>query len=88
MSIEIPNYLHTPMVDDKGYPTDTWSLLLTQLLTGLQGTLSNQGMLLPSVDQGTVDQLNQSPDGSMLYNPDSQQMMVRINGVFKNVTTS
>lgn len=90
--MNIPSYMHTPMVDKNGMPTDTWQLFFTQLLNQMQTNLSNQGFILPPHEIATVSMVAAQSNGAMVYvqdpNPANDSMQVRINGVYKKVTVT
>lgn len=66
-----------------------FTLMLQQLITALQSTLSDEGFKLPPLDAATIAQLN-TPDskGAIVYNTTTNKAMVNENGIFKTLTTS
>jgi len=87
--MNIPSYMHTPMVDKDGMPTATWQLFFTQLLSQMQDNLSDQGYVLPNQAAATVAQLSKSGDGTMLYvtapNSVDDSVQIMVNGTFRKV---
>ena len=85
--MNIPNFINTRMVDDKGYLTPEWSNILTQLITELQLNLSNEGYRLPLVPTLQINQLVavEKSIGNMLYDSTTNEAKVNINGVWEVV---
>lgn len=82
------------LLDDNGYLTSAWSLLLTQLFNQMQVNISDDGMVVPQL---TTDQIthntdptntNTMPDGSVFYDTDDHKLKVKENGVVKVITTT
>lgn len=62
---------------------------LTQLTTQLQNNVSNQGNFTPQQNTATIASLNTPESTSaLLYNNETHQLMVNLNGTFKQITTS
>lgn len=92
--MNIPNYENLQFVDKGGYLTDQWSLLLQQLISELQSNLSNEGYQVPQQPTATINtlqtQFNAAPEpsayfGNLLYDSDTNELKVNINGTFRVV---
>jgi hypothetical protein len=88
--MNIPNLIKTPFVDKDGHLTPTAWGILTQIINQMQKNLSNEGYITPQQDTTTItSRLNNSRStGALLYNSDTNKLMVCENGTFKTVTTS
>lgn len=92
--MNIPNYENTPFVNEDGYLTDQWSLILQQLITLLQQNLSDQGYQVPQQPTTTINtlitQFNAAPlpsqyFGDIIYDSTTDELKVNIAGTFKVV---
>jgi hypothetical protein len=92
--MNIPNYENVPFVDDKGYLSDSWALIMQQIITALQNNLSDQGYQLPQLPTTTITtlltQFNAAPSpsvyfGDLLYDSTTDQFKVNIAGTFRVV---
>ena len=87
--MKIPNFVNERFVDEKGYLTDTWRLILTKLFTELQNNASDEGLIAPNQSAAIIAQLNLARyKGAFLYNTDTNKAIVNINGTFKDVLTT
>jgi len=83
-----PNFLDSKVVDENGMLTDTWRAILSQVLTQLQINFSHEGLKIPQQSTTNVNALNTSKSiGSLLYDKDTNQLKVNINGTYKVVQT-
>lgn len=92
--MNIPNYENVPFVDDSGYLSDSWSLIMQQLITALQTNVSNQGYQVPQQPTTTITDLQTQfaaaadPSvyyGDLLYDSTTDELKVNIAGTFKVV---
>lgn len=92
--MNIPNYENLPFVDDNRYLSDSWSLIMQQLITALQTNVSDQGFQIPKLTTTQINalltQFNASADpsvyfGDLLYDSTTDQLKVNIAGTFKVV---
>ena len=92
--MNIPNYENAPISDRSGFLTDQWSLLLQQLITELQFNLSDEGYQVPQQPTATITTLqtqfnaSSTPSayfGNLLYDSDTNELKVNINGTFRVV---
>lgn len=71
--MNIPNYLEIKVIDEKGYFTPQWKIVMQQLLTELQNNASNEGLVAPSQDASNITTIqnnqvnNPAPPPSTLY---------------------
>lgn len=80
----IPNYLNSKMVDEKGYLTAEWQNFFQQLISQLQGNLSDEGYKLPQQSTTIVDRLDTAAStGAILYDSTTDEAKVNIAGTFK-----
>ncbi len=92
--MNIPNFQNIKFIDEKGYLTNEWALILQQLFTALQTSLSNEGYQLPQQPTTTITSLQTrfaaapSPSayyGDLLYDTTTNQFKVNIAGTFRIV---
>ena len=79
----------TKLIDDKGMMSEGWQLYFSNLVQLLQTNLSNDGYTLPERDKAEIlSHLNTvNFKGNLLYGSDNQ-LVVNINGTFRQVTTT
>lgn len=62
---------------------------LGQLVQQLQANLSDQGYKVPQQDSATISVLNTAQSvGALLYDSETHELKVNINGTFKTITTA
>lgn len=84
MSINIPNFENIQIVDKQGYFTPSAAVLFQQLFTELQANYSNEGLKVPRQSTANIVTLNTAQSiGALLYDKETHQAKVNINGVFK-----
>jgi hypothetical protein len=92
----IPNFENEKFVDEKGFLTDQWALIMQQLLSALQTNVGTQGFNIPQLSAANIATLQTnyaattSPSayfGVMLYDVDNNLLNVNINGTFKVIST-
>lgn len=86
--MNIPNFVQEKLVDEKGHLTDSWRLVITQLLNELQKNAGNEGLVSPSQPETTIANLTASQNGAMVYDSTNNAMKVNINGIFKTITVT
>ena len=91
--MNIPNYLDHQVVDKDGYFTEPWKHIMNQLFNELQTRMSNEGHIAPSITATTLAELQGKPDideleGGLLYNSDTDKLIVNIDGTYKEVLTT
>jgi len=80
----IPNYISGGLKDV--HPS--FELFLGQLTSELQKSISNEGFMIPPQSTATINQLNtQQSVGALLYDSETNQLKVNINGTFKVIQT-
>lgn len=52
--MNIPNYENAKLVDEEGYPSVQWSLVLQQLIAELQDGAGNEGYVISSISSDPV----------------------------------
>lgn len=86
----IPNIINSEILerDSNGEFTGNLSsgffLIFQQLISVLQKNLSDEGYLLPKQETSIINQLNTTKStGALIYDLDTNQAKVNINGTFK-----
>lgn len=86
--MSIPNFIDCKFVDKDGKLTDTWKMILSQLFSHLQNNLSQEGIKIPQQTTTNIGLLNNIKSlGSLIYDKDTNELKVNINGTFKVVAT-
>jgi phage-related holin len=86
--MSIPNFIDSKFVDENGNLTDTWKMILSQLFSHLQNNLSQEGIKVPqqtTSNIGILDNINSL--GALIYDKDTNELKVNINGTFKVIAT-
>jgi len=87
--MKIPSFINEKMVDENGHLTAPWKNTLANLMQQLQGSLSDEGVSIPHQDTATITSLNtQKSEGNLLYNKETKEMYVNLDGTYKKITTS
>lgn len=90
----LPNFENTQIVDNKGYLTPAWQIIMQAFFQTLQKNLSDEGFLIPQQDTATITdlqtQFNASPTptayfGDLLYDSSTDEFKVNIAGTFRVV---
>lgn len=91
----IPNFENIQFITKGGVLTDSWQNILQALFTALQNNLSNEGFHIPQQTTANIGLLQTrfaaAPDptvyfGVMLYDTDTDELKVNINGTFRVIT--
>lgn len=86
--MNIPNFSHTPVIGKDGKFTDEWAQIIQGLLTQLNTNASEEGLHAPQQTTDNITKLNTTTStSSFVYDKDTNQMKVNINGVFKVIPT-
>lgn len=84
----IPNCLSEQMkiVDGNGYPTPPFARFMNLLIQALQTHLSTEGLKTPQQTTANITALNTADSlGVTLYDKETHELKVNINGTFKTV---
>jgi hypothetical protein len=86
--MNVPKFINEPPVTKDGNWHPAWQQFMTQLITQLQGNLSNEGYKVPQQDQTNITALETPKStGALLYDSDNHLLKVNINGTWKTVQT-
>jgi hypothetical protein len=90
MSILIPNKpLTKKLVMDNGELHPEWDQFFDGIITTLQQNLSSEGVVIPPQTTANITALNtQKSIGALLYDQETKELKVNIDGTFKVVQTS
>jgi hypothetical protein len=91
--MNIAGFIDSPIIqkrdDGNYYWSDQWAKIMQQLIQQLQVNLSDEGYKLPPQTTANVLELDTMQSlGAILYNTDTDKMMVNIAGTFKEVLTT
>jgi hypothetical protein len=82
----VPNLTQAKVVTKDGYMTDDTYNMFSQLFVEMQKYLSNEGVKIPTQPTATINQLNTAQSvGNLLYDTDTNELKVNINGTYKVV---
>lgn len=82
----IPSFMQMKIANEDGAPTDEHRRFLEQLTQTLQGFVSNEGVKTPQQTTANITALNtQQSIGALLYDKETHELKVNINGTFKTV---
>jgi hypothetical protein len=82
----IPNYIHMKVVDKEGNATPEHGDFMTQLTQVLQAAYSNEGIKTPQQTTANITALNtQQSLGALIYDNETHELKVNINGTFRTV---
>lgn len=84
----IPNVPMGPLVTESENPTTEWKMFFSQLVQGMQKSLSNEGFEIPQLSTSDIAKLTASNNGTQIYNLTTDNPMVMKAGTFKNILTS
>jgi hypothetical protein len=83
--MNIPLFTETPLITKGGILTDTWRNIFIQLLAELNANASDEGLIPPSQSTANIALLDTSKVGALVYDSDTNELKVNINGTFKVV---
>lgn len=85
----IPVFADIKYVQSNGYLTPEMQIYHDQLNQSLQNGLSNNGWTLPQITGANLVAVeSQMPNGTMWYESDIHQVVIKINGALRKVTTT
>lgn len=90
MSIFIPNRpISNKVINDKGELHPEWDHFFDGLISTLQKNLSNEGVVIPQQTTANITALNTDRSvGALLYDKQTNELKVNIDGEYKVVQTS
>jgi hypothetical protein len=83
--MKIPFLQRGPIADKSGNLTPNWEGTLNELFTQLQQNVSEEGFVMPSQSTSNIARLTQSQNGTVVYDNDTHEMKVNINGTWRVV---
>lgn len=87
--MKVPNIINEKFVDENGVLTSAWKTVLSTLITQMQIHLSDEGFIVPHQPTATINELNvPKKTAAILYDTDTKQLKVNIDGTFKTVTVT
>jgi len=87
--MKIPNFINEKFINEDGNLTDEWKSVISTLITQLQVHLSDEGFKTPHQTTANIAKLNlQSNAGAILYDKDTKQAKINIDGTFKTITVT
>lgn len=91
--MNVPTFTKQKFVDEDGNLSAPIAQMLDVFFQQAQENLSNDGIVIPSKTTSDINYIfsasnqNSKPDGTILYDSQTNQLKVRINGVVKVITT-
>lgn len=82
--MNVPQFVYDKVLDDSNHLTANWNLWYSQLITQLNENFGPAGLVMPSLDQDSINLLTQAANGTMIYNTTTNKAMVNVNGTFVN----
>lgn len=87
--MKTPNFINDKFVDEKGFLTESWGLVLSTLFSQLQQNFSAEGLITPNQTTTNINQLAvPEKNGAFFYDKDVHKTKIIENGVVKTVTTT
>ena len=87
--MNIPPFIEVKFVDDEGYLTSPMQLYNDELNQTLQDGLSDNGWTFPLITAANLLLIYPTmPDGTAWYETDNNQIVFKINGALRKVTTT
>lgn len=80
--MNIPTYEFNKVVNEDGEFTDGYRQMFSQLLEESQQNLSNNGFVIPPQPTAVINDLTAMPNGTMIYDSDTNEAKIKINGTF------
>lgn len=90
--MNVPTFTKQKFVQEDGTLTAPMEQMLDVFFQQAQDNISNDGMVIPSQSTANINYIlsptnqNSKPDGTILYDSQTNQLKVRINGVVKVIT--
>jgi hypothetical protein len=98
--MNIPNLLHSPIgyietttkIGGKQkqpvYLSEEWAYFFGQLIQQMQSNLSNEGFVIPQQKTDDITTISVNvPNGTQIYNLQTHEPLVKVNGVMKVIQT-
>jgi hypothetical protein len=87
--MKVPNFINDPITNEKGELTDPWRILLSTLITQMQTHLSDEGIRMPQQSTDNINILETLENkGKVVYDGDTDELKVNINGTFKTINVT
>lgn len=87
--MNIPPFTYVRFTDDEGYLTDSMQMYMDELNQALQNGLSDNGWTFPPITAANLAAIQASmPDGTGWYETDAMEIVFKINGALRKVTTT
>lgn len=87
--MNIPPFVYVQFVDDEGYLTKPMQLFIDELVQALQNGLSDNGWTFPQITAANLAAIQaRMPDGTGWYETDAKEIVFKINGALRKVTTT
>lgn len=87
--MNVPNLPIDEFLDKDGKMSDIWRMFFFQLIQAMQQTVSNEGFQIPQLTSAEIAQLvdpDKTPNGTMVYDTDTDDFKGMKGGVFKTFT--
>lgn len=85
----IPVFSNVKYVKEDGFLTSEMQMYHDQLNQALQNSLSDNGWTIPPITAANLATISsQMPDGTMWSESDAQEIVVKINGALRKITTT
>jgi hypothetical protein len=85
----IPTFINIKFVENDGFLSSEMQYYNDELNQVLQNGLSDNGWTLPQITAANLALIYADmPDGTMWYETDNKEFVVKINGALKQVTTA
>ena len=87
----IPTFSGNQIVNKDGTPTPEFKQWVDQLVLVLQTNAGTEGLTpsnLPSDDINTIESSSTKQNGTFIYDDDTHEMKVNLNGTFKTIQTA
>lgn len=86
--MNIPNFSGSAIADKNGNPTSEFQSWMDQLILELQKNAGTEGLTpvsLPTDDISKIESSDNKQNGTFIYDSDTDEVKVNINGTFKTV---
>jgi hypothetical protein len=91
--MKVPTFTKQKFVEEDGNLAPPMDQMLDVFFQQAQENLSNDGFVIPAQTTDTINYIlspsnqNSKPDGTLLYDSQTNELKVRINGVVKVIAT-
>lgn len=87
--MNIPNFDDIKPVDKEGNWTPSAKSMFTQLFSAIQNNLSQEGFKISQQPSANIAELNNDKSTSaLLYDSDTHELKINLNGEFKTIQTA